>query len=111
MSFLPAGAVDWISIGAKVGAPIATPTQVPGFLGSDESKWILMGPSVEFKLPRGFALEVDALYQRTGYSEQFSSTLLETSNLVTTSRKACVDRFGTESGQPRAVEHKLSQRH
>jgi hypothetical protein len=72
MSFLPAGAVNWISIGAKVGAPTATPTQVPGFLGSDESKWILMGPSVEFKLPRGFALEVE----RTVSADRLFGTIL-----------------------------------
>jgi len=84
MSCLPAAAVDWISIGAKVGTPTASPTGVPSFIGSDESKWILMGPSVELKLPRGIAVEVDALYQRTGYSQVFFSTLPDSQNTTVT---------------------------
>ena len=38
----------------------------------DESRRYIVGPSIEFRLPAGFAVEVDALYQRLGNSANFS---------------------------------------
>ena len=35
-------------------------------LYSDDSRRYIVGPSVEVRLPRGFAVEADALYQRVG---------------------------------------------
>jgi hypothetical protein len=61
----------WLSLGAKAGAPTASPTTLSGVGGSDASQWIQFGPSVELKLPAGFAFEVDALYQRVGYNQSF----------------------------------------
>ena len=58
---------QWLSIGAKAGAPTTSPTDI----GSDASQWVQIGPSVEFKLPAGFAFEVDAIYQRVGYELKF----------------------------------------
>ena len=37
----------------------------------DESRRYIVGPSIEFRLPAGFAVEVDALYQRLGDSARF----------------------------------------
>lgn len=47
----------------------------------DESRPYLVGPSVEFRLPAGFAIEADALYQRVGGTSTygFSSILTGTS--------------------------------
>ena len=38
---------------------------------NNESKRFLVGPSLEFRLPANFAIEIDALYQRTGNSAVF----------------------------------------
>jgi opacity protein-like surface antigen len=48
-----------------------------GFLLSDtntgynrnEDRWYTVGPSVEFRLPRNFAVEFNPLYKRTGYTK------------------------------------------
>jgi hypothetical protein len=36
----------------------------------DESRPYTIGPSVEFRLPVGFAVEIDALYRRLGLQIQ-----------------------------------------
>ena len=56
-----------VSVGAKGGVPFLDAAQ-----RNDESRPYLVGPSIEFRLPAGFALEVDALYQRIGNSAFFS---------------------------------------
>lgn len=33
-----------------------------------EDRWYTAGPSIEFRLPRGFAVEFNPLYKRTGYT-------------------------------------------
>jgi len=43
--------------------------------GEDESKAYNVGPSVEFRLGKGFAIEGDALYQRVGQSSGFNFTV------------------------------------
>ena len=55
-----------ISFGAKGGVPFLAPNQ-----GGDESRPYIVGPSVEFRLPAGFAIEVDALYRRVGNTFQY----------------------------------------
>src|SRR5690348_15415074 len=49
---------QWITFGAKAGG---IPFGSTGFL--NDSNPLLIGPSVGFQLPAGFALEVDAIYQ------------------------------------------------
>jgi hypothetical protein len=52
-----------VSFGVTAGLPTldrASP--------SDESRLYIVGPTAEFQLPRAFAIEVDALYQRVGNS-------------------------------------------
>jgi hypothetical protein len=55
-----------VSIGAKGGVPFLDDSK-----GGDESRPYIVGPSVEFRLPAGFAIEVDALYRRVGSTSQF----------------------------------------
>jgi hypothetical protein len=76
-----------VSFGVKGGIPMIDQTSQ----GNDESQMYIVGPSVEFRLPAGFALEADALYQRVGttiYSSQIGAGAGLTS--VTTSTG---DRF------------------
>jgi hypothetical protein len=56
-----------VSIGAKAGIPFVDQNQ-----GGEESRRYIVGPSVEVRLPAGFAIEVDALYRRIGNSHSFS---------------------------------------
>ena len=61
-----------LEIGIK-GA--ARPTsQLEGY-GNAESRPYLVGPMLQFNLPRGFAVEVDALYSRFGYSYSTSDII------------------------------------
>jgi len=53
---------QWISFGVK-GGGIPFGTANPAV---NDSRWYLVGPSVEFRLPAGCAVEADALYQRIG---------------------------------------------
>lgn len=48
---------------------------------SDDSHRYIVGPSVEVRLPRGFAVEADALYQRVG-TNFTSASILSGTNLV-----------------------------
>jgi outer membrane protein W len=50
-----------VSIGALGGVPFLDQSR-----GGDESRKYIVGPSVEFRLPARFAIEVDALYRRIG---------------------------------------------
>jgi len=56
-----------VSIGAIGGVPFLDASQ-----GGDESRPYIIGPSVEFRLPAGFAVEVDALYRRIGNTFGFN---------------------------------------
>jgi hypothetical protein len=56
-----------VSIGVLGGAPLVDQTN-----GNDESRPYLVGPSVEVRLPAGFAIEADALYQRIGNTSSFA---------------------------------------
>ena len=55
-----------VSFGAKGGVPFLDQNQ-----GGDESRPYIVGPSVEFRLPAGFAVEMDALYRRVGTTSAF----------------------------------------
>ena len=55
-----------VSFGAIGGVPFLSQNQ-----GGDESRRYVVGPSVEFRLPAGFAIEVDALYRRIGNTFSF----------------------------------------
>lgn len=50
-----------VSVGALGGVRLTD-----GFSYGDESRIYVVGGSVEFRLPAGFALEADALFQRVG---------------------------------------------
>jgi hypothetical protein len=58
-----------VSIGVKGGIPLADQT-----ISHDESRPYLVGPSIEMRLPAGFAIEADALYQRIGNTVSFGYT-------------------------------------
>jgi len=48
---------------------VTATTAIEGSFGvRSEARRYAVGPTVEFRLPRSFAVEVDALYRRTGYS-------------------------------------------
>ena len=55
-----------ISFGIKGGVPLISSAN-----SNDESHRYLVGPSIELRLPANFAVEVDALYQRTGSSYSY----------------------------------------
>src|SRR5690348_2799796 len=54
-----------ISIGVKAGVPF-TDAMIQS---NDESRPYIVGPSLEVRLPAGFAIEADALYRRIGSSQ------------------------------------------
>lgn len=72
LAFISLGAssafAQLVSFGVKGGIPLIDQT----VNSTDESRPYIVGPSVEFRLPANFAIEVDALYQRIGQSVQYS---------------------------------------
>ena len=56
-----------VSLGVLGGIPLVDQTN-----GNDESRPYIVGPSVEVRLPAGFAIEADALYQRVGNTSSFA---------------------------------------
>jgi hypothetical protein len=66
-----------VSIGAKGGVSLLDPTGP-----NDESRRYLVGPSVEIRLPAGFAIETDALYQRIGSSATYFLSLGASSTVL-----------------------------
>ena len=63
-----AASAQIVSFGVEGGVPVLDRTQSP-----DESRPYIIGPSVEVRLPAGFALEAEALYQRIGTTRGFAS--------------------------------------
>ncbi|MEI9813521.1 MAG: hypothetical protein WDO18_13135 [Acidobacteriota bacterium] len=62
-----------VSVGVKIGStPLGVFEGTPGEL-TDASKRYTFGPSVEVSLPKGFAIEVDALYRRIGFDSDHHS--------------------------------------
>jgi hypothetical protein len=68
LSAASAASAQLVSVGALGGFRM---TDV--FDYTDESRIYDVGGSVEFRLPAGFAVEADALYQRIGYAYGFTS--------------------------------------
>ena len=66
----PLACAQLVSFGAKAGVPF-----IEDLPGHDESRPYIIGPSVEFRLPAGFAAEADALYRRIGSSTAFLSSI------------------------------------
>jgi hypothetical protein len=58
-----------LSIGVKGGVPFLDTNE-----SGDESRPYIVGPSVEVRLPAGFAIEVDALYRRIGDTLGFNAS-------------------------------------
>lgn len=65
-----------LEIGIR-GAVRAT-SQLEGF-GTSESRPYLVGPMVQLNLPHGFAVEVDALYSRFGYTSSTTDVIGDSS--------------------------------
>jgi len=63
-----AASAQTVSVGVVGGGSLVTPNMY-----SDDSHRYIVGPSVEVRLPRGFAVEADALYQRAGTSFTYAS--------------------------------------
>jgi alpha-mannosidase len=59
-----------LSFGLKAGATLTG--DLDGSSATSESKRVTFGPAVVVRLPRGFSVEVDALYQRVGYRSDSS---------------------------------------
>jgi hypothetical protein len=54
-----------LSFGLKAGATLTG--DLDSYWAQSESKRVTFGPAVVVGLPRGFSVEIDALYQRVGY--------------------------------------------
>ena len=65
LSAASAASAQLVSVGALGGVRLTD-----GYDFQDNSRIYDVGGSVEFRLPAGFAVEADALYQRIGYSSQ-----------------------------------------
>jgi hypothetical protein len=65
--FALSAAAQPVSVGVLGGVPLIDQTQTYGNpLDHDESRPYIIGPSLEVRLPAGFAIEADGLYQRIG---------------------------------------------
>lgn len=67
-----------VSVGVLGGVQLIDQTQsFSGSTNQDESRPYVVGPTVEVRLPAGFALEADALYQRVGTTFSYQLATLE----------------------------------
>ncbi len=64
---IQAASAQLVSIGVKGGVSLTEHTTA----NQDESCPYIVGPSIEFRLPAGFAIEAAALYERLGTSASF----------------------------------------
>ena len=87
--FALSAAAQPVSVGVLGGVPLVDQTRTYSSpLDQDESRPYIVGPSVEIRLPAGFAIEADGLYQRIGSTFQNSIAFLPagaTSAEITTS--------------------------
>lgn len=74
LGFIPgireAAAQRRLTVGAEGGLSL-TDAMTSSYIGGDESRRYLVGPSVEFRLPARFAVQAEALYQRVGSSSAY----------------------------------------
>jgi hypothetical protein len=63
-----------VSIGVKAGGRLTDDMSSIG-AATSESKRYIVGPTLEFGLPLGLSVEVDAMYQRQGYQASFSGPI------------------------------------
>ena len=70
-----------MSIGVKAGGRLTDDISSPG-AATSESKRYIVGPMLEFGLPLGLSVEVDALYQRQGYQSSFSNFAVSSTDWV-----------------------------
>src|SRR3954471_15851462 len=61
------GSSQVVSFGIQTGIPLLRPTGA-----GDESQPLLVGPTIEFRLPAGFAIQTGFLYQRIGNTSNYS---------------------------------------
>ena len=76
-----------VSIGVKGGVPFLDTNE-----HGDESRPYIIGPSVEIRLPAGFAIEVDALYRRIGDTLGFNASSIGAGLNVIPSTSFYIDR-------------------
>jgi Outer membrane protein beta-barrel domain len=74
---LSAAYAQLVSFGVKGGIPITD----PAYTNANSPRYTV-GPSVEFRLPAHFAVEVDALYQRLSNNSTFSTISAGTSSVT-----------------------------
>jgi hypothetical protein len=60
-----------LSIGVKAGVPLIDSTSTHRPFDHDESRPYVVGPTVELKLPAGFAIEASGLYRRVGNTTSY----------------------------------------
>jgi hypothetical protein len=101
--FITTASAQWFSFGAKGGIPLGSSTTITGPFGSDTSRWFTVGPSVEVKLPAGFAIEVDALYQRLRYSQNFISVFSD--NILQNGIQSTIRTTGNDWKIPILAKH------
>src|SRR3954447_13630989 len=70
-----------VSIGGKIGVPFADPMGRYG-----ESRPYTFGPTVEVRLPAGFAIEGSALYRRLGSTAALNCGPAASSHIVNRAR-------------------------
>jgi hypothetical protein len=76
-----------VSIGVKGGGPFLDTNE-----HGDESRPYIVGPSVEIRLPAGFAIEVDALYRRIGNTFGFNFSAIGAGLNVVPATSFYIDR-------------------
>jgi hypothetical protein len=81
-----------VSIGVKGGVRFTDASS-----GQDESRPYVVGPSIEFRLPAHFAIEVDALYQRLGNTGQFNFSEVIFAGVNTTTPASFINRVRANS--------------
>jgi opacity protein-like surface antigen len=70
-------AQERFAIGGKVGVPLSDPMGP-----SSESRPYAVGPSVEFRLPAGFAVEASGVYHRIGQTYWYNGAPFDTPAVV-----------------------------
>jgi hypothetical protein len=80
-AFAACASAQLVSVGALGGVRLTD-----GFSYDDESRSYVVGGSVEVRLPAGFAIEADALYQRIGDTASLNAFLPSPFYMITRER-------------------------